>query len=699
MESIRKKRILIADDSEMNRAILMDMLGDEYDVLEAEDGEEAVGQLAQWGVEIDLVLLDIVMPKMDGFEVLAVMNREGWIKDIPVMIISSETLPDIVERAYELGAVDFIFRPFDQAIVHRRTTNTILLYAKQRKLTNMVAEQIYEKEKQSGLMIDILSHIVEFRNGESGLHVRHVHVLTDLMLHRLQQTTDRYPLSQEQMNIIATASALHDIGKIASPGEIINKPGRLTDEEFAVMKTHAPIGSDMLSSLTAYQDEPLVRAGYEIARWHHERWDGRGYPDGLKGDEIPIGAQIVALADVYDALTSERIYKKAFSHEKAVEMILDGQCGTFNPLLMDCLRDLADELPGLLRAASTHEDGAREMRVIAEQVQRHEELSVSNRTLQMLEHERLKARFYADMSGESQFEYTVSPAILTLSSAGAAKVGLPEKITNPLTDARILSLIVPESMRALTENIHATTPEKPVSSCECQLDAGDGPHWVRMVFRTLWSEEKPPRYTGVIGKAVDIHEEHEHQNALKWMSTHDSLTGLWNHNAARKRVRDRIASHPDGKFVMLLFDMDGFKGINETRGQLFGDQVLTFVAGRLRESVRRGDIVARVGGDEFMIFLEYRESEEAIVQRIFHNLTCRFEDQDIFISMGAARTEELGHDYERLFRAADQALYAVKGRGGHQVCYYSDKMKDMLSAVSAIDEPRPGVSRKERPDP
>lgn len=374
VETIWQKRILIADDSEMNRAILIDMLGDEYAILEAEDGEQAVELLRQWGSAIDLLLLDIVMPKMDGFEVLSVMNREGWIQDIPVMIISSETLPDIVERAYELGAVDFIFRPFDQAIVHRRTTNTILLYAKQRKLTNMVAEQIYEKEKQSGLMIDILSHIVEFRNGESGLHVRHVHVLTDLMLHRLQHTTDKYPLTEEQMNIIATASALHDIGKIAIPGEIINKPGRLTDEEYAVMKTHSAIGSDMLNSLDEYQDEPLVRTGYEIARWHHERWDGRGYPDGLKGDEIPIGAQIVALADVYDALTSERVYKKAFSHEAAIQMILDGQCGAFNPLLMDCLRDLAGDLPELLRQAEANK-GARDIKTIASEVQRSEKLA------------------------------------------------------------------------------------------------------------------------------------------------------------------------------------------------------------------------------------------------------------------------------------------------------------------------------------
>ena len=687
-DQVRKKRILIADDSEMNREILIDMLGDEYDILEACDGDEAVTLLKEWGVDIDLVLLDIVMPRMDGFEVLTVMNREGWISDVPVMIISSETLPDIVERAYELGAVDFIFRPFDQAIVHRRTTNTILLYAKQRKLAGMVAEQIYEKEKQSGLMIDILSHIVEFRNGESGLHVRNVHVLTDLMLHQLQLTTDQYPLTEEQMNTIATASALHDIGKIAIPGEIINKPGRLTDEEFAIMKTHSAIGSEMLNSLPAYQDEPLVRMGYEIARWHHERWDGRGYPDGLKGDEIPIGAQIVALADVYDALTSERVYKKAFPHEKAIEMILDGQCGTFNPLIMDCLRSLKDELPEKLRIASESEGGARDLRVIAGEVQRHEELSASKRTLEMLEHERLKAKFFAQLSREVQFEYTVYPSILTLSSFGARTLGLNEVIMNPLKDERVQAMVDERSRQELSDKLHASMPEDPVVSYDCRVDIGGEPRWMRMVCRVLWSEETPPRYTGVIGKAVELHEENEPHDELEWVSTHDSLTGLFNHAAARESIRERMRLRPQSKFVLMIFDIDGFKIMSDYRGRS-GDRVLAYVADRLRQSVRSGDIVARVGGDEFLFFLEYKEDAGPAIQRVFRHLSCEYEGRKIAVSLGVAYTDELGMDYDRLFHAADQALAAAKGQGGNQVCYYNEAMKDLLSAVSKIDSPRP----------
>ena len=679
----------------MNREILIDMLGDEYQILEAADGEQALQIIQKESMDIDLVLLDIVMPKMDGFEVLTAMNRQGWINDIPVMIISSETQHDIMERAYELGAVDFISRPFDQFIVHKRTTNTILLYAKQRKLAGMVAEQIYEKEKQSGLMIDILSHIVEFRNGESGLHVRHVRVLTDLFLHSLQRETKQYPLTEEQMSIITTASALHDIGKIAIPDEIINKPGRLTEAEFDVMKTHSSIGAEMLGSLPIHQQEPLLRSAYQIARWHHERWDGRGYPDGLKGDDIPISAQIVALADVYDALTSERVYKPAYSHKQAVEMILDGQCGAFNPMLMKCLRDVADDLPRMLREAADNGD-ARGLKILAEEMQRSEALTSANHTLQLLERERMKARFFADMSREVQFEYTASPSMLMLSSFGALSLGLSESIMNPQQDERVVKIIGEENLRKFSDALHATSPEEPVINFECKLSIDGEKRWNRISCRVLWSDETPPRYLGVIGKAVDIHDEHSRMNNLEWQSSHDKLTGLFNHATARQHIESRIALRPYSKFAMLMFDMVGFKEVNDTQGRRFGDKMLAFEANRLHMSVRSGDIVARVGGDEFMIFLEYKETDTPAIQRIFRCLNCEYENLPIRISMGVARTSEVGTDYEALFRAAGQALYSAKSLGGHQISYYHEGMKDMLSAVSVIEGSKPQTSEKEQ---
>ena len=323
---ILKPRILIVDDSKINRELLTEILQDKYQIIEAENGNECVEKLEKYGNDIALILLDIVMPKMDGFAVLEYMNQEQWIDDIPVIVISGEDSEEYIWRAYEAGAVDYIRRPFDMRIVYQRVFNMIKLYAKQRRLVTLVTEQIYEKEKNNQMMISILSHIMEFRNGESGLHVHHINVLTSMLLERLVQKTDRYHLSWSDQLMITTASALHDIGKMGIDENILNKPGRLTKEEFEEMKKHTLIGASMLKSLELYQDEKLVQIAYQICRWHHERYDGKGYPDGLKGEEIPIAAQVVSIADVYDALTSERVYKSAYTHEKAIEMILNGEC-------------------------------------------------------------------------------------------------------------------------------------------------------------------------------------------------------------------------------------------------------------------------------------------------------------------------------------------------------------------------------------
>ena len=339
-----KPQILLVDDSEMNRMMLTEILGDSYHILEAENGRECMEKLQAEAGNIALVLLDINMPVMDGFEVLKAMNANHTIEDIPVIMISSEDSDATIRRSYELGASDYVNRPFDARIVYRRVTNTIKLYAKQRRLVQMVSEQIRARENNTDMLVGVLSHIVEFRNGESGAHVRHIRIITELLLHRLLEISSRYSITAEQQDMIPLASALHDIGKIGIDEKILNKPGKLTPEEFKVIQTHSMLGAKMLHDLDGFAEQPLLQTAYEIARWHHERWDGRGYPDGLKRDEIPISAQLVSLADVYDALTSERCYKKAFSHEKAVQMILNGECGAFNPLLLQCLTDVQADL-------------------------------------------------------------------------------------------------------------------------------------------------------------------------------------------------------------------------------------------------------------------------------------------------------------------------------------------------------------------
>ena len=339
-----KQSILVVDDSEMNREILSEMLKDEFEISFAQDGRECIQMISNHEKKIDLILLDIIMPNVDGFGVLDYMSRHQYMDDIPVIMISSDGSKETIHKAYEMQVSDYISRPFDKKVVYRRVRNAMALYNKQKRLSSLVSSEIHERDKNNRMMMNILSHIVEFRNKESGGHVLYLQTITSMLLASLIQKTNQYDLNASQCNLISLASVLHDIGKIGIPEVILNKPGKLTHEEFEIMKTHTTIGADILDNLKMYQDEPLVKYGKEICLGHHERWDGQGYPNGLKEDEIPISAQVVSIADCYDALVGNRVYKPPFTHEEAIKMILTGQCGQFNPLLVECLSDIGDQL-------------------------------------------------------------------------------------------------------------------------------------------------------------------------------------------------------------------------------------------------------------------------------------------------------------------------------------------------------------------
>ena len=683
-ESTQKQKILIVDDSEMNRSILADMLDNEYEILEAEDGASAIAMLQKHVLDIALVLLDVVMPQVDGFEVLSVMNQKHWIEDIPVIMISAESGSSQVKRAYDLGVTDFIARPFDILIFRRRVVNTILLYTKQKKLIGMLADQIYEKERHSNMMVDILSHIVEFRNGESGQHIIHVRTLTEVLLQHLQKKTDRYQLSQADISLISTASVLHDIGKIAVREDILNKPGRLTAEEFELIKTHSLIGAEILKKLPAYENEPLIKTAYDICRWHHERYDGRGYPDKLTGDEIPISAQIVALADVYDALTSDRCYKKAYPHETAIQMILDGQCGVFNPLLLDCLREIGPSLAEELANTAAHTYRP-ELRELSQKIVYHEDQIASERSLRLLDHERMKYNFFAAMAEEIQFEYTVTPSLLTLSGWGAKKLGVNEIIMDPQHNDKILQILGNDVWQNLSHALRDTVPKYPVITYECPFHLNGQSRWHRIIAQAIWSADEPSVYTGAIGKCVDIHDFRAKLKDLEKRASHDALTGLLNHSAAKELIQDKLNNSPDEDYVMIILDLDYFKTANDNYGHMFGDQVLKHIAMKLQQSTRSEDIVARIGGDEFLIFLGYRTDITQVIDTIFNAIIGKHENFPLSVCMGVARTKDVGNEYEKLFHAADQALYYAKQTGRNQYCFYNDSMKGILSTISPID--------------
>ena len=332
--------VLVVDDMEINRELLAEILKDEYDVIMVENGKQALEYMENRNQEIAVVLLDLIMPEMDGFEVLKVMQEKMWIDKIPVLVIH---------------------KPFDNALVRKRVENVVSLFQYQRELEEKVAEQTETLREQYKLLkvqaerlkqsndniIDILGTVVEHRNLESGEHVRRVKGYTKIMAEEIAREYPEYGLTPEKIGIIVSASALHDLGKIAIPDSILLKPGRFTKEEFECMKTHTVKGCEIVSSIEGVWDEEYAKIGYEISRYHHERYDGRGYPDGLKGEEIPISAQLVSVADVYDALVNERVYKDALPKDKAFEMIVNGECGTFSPKLMVCFRKARDRFESL----------------------------------------------------------------------------------------------------------------------------------------------------------------------------------------------------------------------------------------------------------------------------------------------------------------------------------------------------------------
>ena len=502
-----RNTILIADDSEMNRAILVDMLEGEYNILEAEDGKEAIAALKKYGTEISLLLLDIVMPDMDGYDVLAVMNHNQWIKDIPVIMITTEVGGTYLKRAYELGATDFINRPFDPQVAHCRIANTIMLYSKQKMLMETVAAQIFENEKNREIMISILSHIVEFRNGESGMHVLNVNTLTEILLRYLLTKTDKYPITQADISIIRMASSLHDIGKISIPEDILNKPGRLTREEFEIMKTHSMAGAELMSNLKNYQNEKLLEYSYQICRWHHERWDGGGYPDGLSGDDIPIAAQVVSMADVYDALTSVRCYKDAYSHETAINMILNGECGAFNPLLLECLKDAADKIKKEMNDDHSSDAGSfRAAQRVIEDVRNFDKDS-SLHIYEMLSDERAKSRFLESLLGGISFEYDKGTDTLVLTESLAETLDVPTIITNPRKNEILTSWSENKGEKIIIEALKSTTPDSPTVSCDIpiKLKPKETEEMYRVNCFTIWHKRSNSlQYTRVVGELRPI---------------------------------------------------------------------------------------------------------------------------------------------------------------------------------------------------
>ena len=491
----KRQKILIVDDSKFNRDILKEILGEKYNYLEAENGNQAIQMIGE-NIGIDLMLLDINMPQMNGFEVLKIMKRSQCIEETPVIMISSEESVDTMREAYEMGITDYITRPFDSVIVKKRVQNTLSLYANQNNLVNVVVDQIYEKEENNNIMIRILSSILGSRNSESREHILHIKTATEMMLRQLIKITDVYHLTEADIALITTASSLHDIGKIYIPEEILNKPGRLTDEEFKIMKTHSELGADIIQDMHLPQEKPLVHTAWEICRWHHERWDGKGYPDGLKGEEIPISAQVVSIADVYDALTSERCYKKAFDHDTAIKMILDGQCGQFNPILLKCLKELS---PRLFKMFSNETDDSKqyyEAQRLSNEILSEKSLPRKNYSQHIIKVMQEKIDFFMKNSGRNSVDYNAVSGQLTMINANQQTLYQRD---DPKFDVFKEFEVSEEDVQHIKDLLAHTSVKDKEISVQIEAKMENNRQLYNLKLHTLWSPLKKDGYIGIIG--------------------------------------------------------------------------------------------------------------------------------------------------------------------------------------------------------
>ena len=491
----KRQKILIVDDAKFNRDILKEFLGETYDYLEAENGNQAV-QIMEENPGIDLMLLDINMPQMDGFEVLKWMKLSQCIEETPVIMISSEESVETMRKAYEMGITDYITRPFDSVIVKKRVQNTLGLYANQKRLINVVVDQVYEKEENNNIMIRILSNVLGSRNSESSEHILHIRTATEMMLRQLVKTTDAYHLTETDIAIITTASSLHDIGKIRIPEEILNKPGRLTDEEFKIMKTHSEIGASMIRDMHFLQNHPLVHTAWEISRWHHERWDGKGYPDGLKGEEIPISAQVVSIVDVYDALTSERCYKKAFDHDTAIQMILDGQCGQFNPILLKCLKELRLQFSNMFDKEMDENSYYHEVQRLSNEILSDRSLPNQNYSQSVVKVMQEKIDFFKSNSGMNSIDYNAISGQLTILN-GEHQILCQRD--NPKFNLFKEFGVNEEDVQCIRVLLHQTSVQNKEISATIKATVDNNSQMYRMKLHTLWSPLKKDGYIGIIG--------------------------------------------------------------------------------------------------------------------------------------------------------------------------------------------------------
>jgi len=682
------KKILIVEDEEINRAILNEMFYRNYDALEATNGQEALELIEQHRDSIAVILLDVIMPVMDGVQFMEEMHRRDWIKDIPIVLITAEVSDKLSIQSYEFGISDVISKPFNPYIVKLRVGNIIELNSYRKNLEQVIHDQTIELQIQAeklrqsnSFFIEALNTAVEFRDNESGMHIQRIRDITRLFLYNVSERYPEYSVLRKDADLICDAAAMHDIGKIAIPDAILLKPGRLTKEEFDIMKTHSLKGCEILDKLSIENSE-LLGYCYDICRHHHERWDGRGYPDGLSGNNISIWAQIVSIADVYDALVSKRVYKDARSHEKALEMIINGECGVFNPMLLECLEEMAQ----LLRTA--YEDGEIFENSLAKRDVSQTGLlkqadsfqpveDNADRVMRLLEIERKKHQIAVETVRDILFEYDRKTDSLLFEERFQNIFNRDIKfkdVQNTLLEDSIFPEESKTAVRELMEFMAA--PEQSIRR-QLQMRSGDGTcMWYEIYLYALWEREEGQQVCEhIMGKLTNIEKLKKEAAVWQEKAFQDDLTGLYNMAGVMEKAEELFGGSAQ-KRVCYFVDIDNFKEINDKLGYLGGNQLLLYLAGKIKNCFRSTDVIAHIGGDKFMILavdlpqhLVTMKAEKlcGIFRYGYMHNDCKM---SISASVGIAYYPEDAADYESLFKCADAALRQAKQKGKNGYAYY-----------------------------
>lgn len=683
-----RNKILIVDDIELNRDIMRGLLDDKYEIIEAENGLEAMEAIHENLDSIALILLDIIMPFMDGIQVMEKLNEEDIIYKIPVILITAENSIDIEKRGHELGASDFIMKPFNAHVVRSRVSNVIELYATKNHLEYLVENQtveLYKKnlelmEKSEKLskvnegIIEILATIIEHRNTESTNHIKRIKLFTKMLLKALKEKYPEYALNDYKINLITNASAMHDIGKIVMPDEVLLKKEKVTEAEFEILKQHSIKGCEILEKLE-FNDDDYFKCCYEICRYHHEKWDGKGYPDGLKGDEIPISAQVVSIADAYDSITSENPYRNEHTHEEAVKMILNGECGAFSDKIIDCFKDVIEKYEILAKqyndsVVDVKNDEFRQA-LVSKEIERKDEGSASAFNSFVQEDASSKFIFALTEYFDNVFETNAEGSKLSYYALNEEKSYFKE-LPQTYNELYIKSLknchIDDEALFMDTFSLEKINEraKKGIFKSEVELrikDLSQNYRWVHCVVSTLVDAYLNTKSIVICMKNINSIKERE--TKILFDACHDSLTRVWN-RSYMEEYGESFVKTAENKYVpvLILINISDFKNVNAICGHKFGDYVLKKIANTLVSEFMDNGVVGRVGGDKFMILVKKSdnldEKLELVKKLIFKEYEFEDKAKAIYGGIGIAMYPESGMTFDILFDNAKIALEKSK---------------------------------------